>query len=319
MAARGEISTPRWLLGLFQASVFSLVYLLAPIYIISAILFLWFQYPSKNAAWLYAGPLILSYFSKPKAMPDFVRKYLRPMADYFQYEEISEFTYDDFRKAAKEQKKYILASQPHGVISFCGMCAAVNIPEDLTGIETAVASVLLRVPILKHVLGIYGLVDASGRNFKKKIQQEGINGSVVVYVGGIAELFKSSRKEERLYLSKRKGFVKYALQYGVDIIPVYLFGNTSILTVVKSGPIAKLSRKLQMSVTYFWGKYNLPIPRDDKLLYVRGKPLGMPHIPNPTDEDINKWHTLYCEEVVRLFDTYKKNVPLYKDKTLFID
>lgn len=252
-------------------------------------------------------------------MPNFVRNYLRPMADYFQYEEICEFTYDDLRKAAKEKKKFIIASQPHGVISFCGMCAAINLPEDLSGIETAVASVLLKFPILKNVLGIYGLMDASGRSFKKKIQQEGIAGCVVVYVGGIAELFKSSRKQERLYLSKRKGFIKYGLQYGVDVIPVYLFGNTSVLTVVKSGPIAKLSRKLQMSVTYFWGKFNLPIPRDDKLLYVRGKPLGLPHIPEPTEDDINKWHAKYCEEVVRLFDSYKKNVPLYKDKKLYID
>ena len=145
------------------------------------------------------------------------------------------------------------------------MCAAVNCPKELRGFRTAAASVLLKFPILKHVLGIYGLVDASGNNFRKVIQNEGLEGSVVVYVGGIAELFKSSRKEERLYLSKRKGFIKYALRYGVDIIPVYLFGNTSVLTVVKNGPIAHMSRKLQMSVTYFWGKYNLPIPRDDKV------------------------------------------------------
>lgn len=43
-----------------------------------------------------------------------------------------------------------------------------------------------------------------------------------IVLGGIAELFKSSRKEERLYLSKRKGFIKYALSYGVDVIPVSL-------------------------------------------------------------------------------------------------
>lgn len=51
-------------------------------------------------------------------MPNFVRNYLRPMADYFQYEEICEFTYDDLRKAAKEKKKFIIASQPHGVVRY---------------------------------------------------------------------------------------------------------------------------------------------------------------------------------------------------------
>ena len=40
------------------------------------------------------------------------------------------------------------------------------------------------------------------------MKKGGAAGSVVIYIGGIAELFKSSRKEERLYLSKRKGFIK---------------------------------------------------------------------------------------------------------------
>lgn len=319
MANSQTISTRRWLLGMIQASVFSLVYVLAPPYILSAILAVCFQYPSKNVAWIYAGPLILSYFSKPLKMENFIADYLKPMSDYFQFESIAEISDDELRESLKEKKNYILATQPHGVISFCGMCSAINTPKDLRGIETAAASILLKFPILKNVMGIFGLFDASSRNFKKKIQKGGIEGSVVVYVGGIAELFKSSRKEERLYLSKRKGFIKYALHYGVDIIPLYLFGNTSVLTVVKNGPIASISRKFQMAVTYFWGKYNLPIPRDDKLLYVRGKPLGIPHIPDPSSEDIDKWHAKYCEEVVRLFDTYKVHAPLYKDKTLYID
>lgn len=148
---------------------------------------------------------------------------------------------------------------------------------------------------------------------------EGIDGCLVLYIGGIAELFKSSRKEERLYLKKRKGFIKVALREGVDIIPVYLFGNTSVLTVMKTGPLANMSRKLQVSLTYFWGKYYLPIPRPEKLLYVRGKPLGLPHILEPTNEDVDKWHVIYCEEVTRLFNENKEKLPAYKNKGLFID
>lgn len=121
-------------------------------------------------------------------------------------------------------------------------------------------------------MGIFGLMDASSASLRKhfkasaKTNKDDLAGrSVVIYVGGIAELFKSSRKEERLYLSKRKGFIKLALQENVDVIPVYLFGNTSVLTVVKTGVLADLSRRLGVSLTYFWGKWYLPIPRDDKV------------------------------------------------------
>lgn len=154
---------------------------------------------------------------------------------------------------------------------------------------------------------------------EERFKSQGIDGSIVLYVGGIAELFKACRDEERLFLSKRKGFIKLALQEGVDVVPAYLFGNTRVLTIFKHGPLAALSRSTGIALTYFWGKYYLPIPRDEKLLYARGKPLGLPHIESPTEQDVNKWHQKYCDEVRRLFDANKEKVPMYKHKTLYID
>jgi len=204
-------------------------------------------------------------------------------------------------------------------ISFAGICSAISVPPYLRKIPTAVASSLLQTPILKNVMGIFGLIDASGKNFTNHIRKKGLKGCVVIYTGGIAELFKSCRTEERLYLKKRKGFIKIALREGVDVVPVYFFGNTSVLSILKSGPLASLSRKMQVALTYFWGKFYLPIPRDEKLLYARGKPLGLPHIPEPTDEDVNKWHGKYCHEIEILFEKYKEKVPNYKHKKLIIE
>jgi Diacylglycerol acyltransferase len=47
--------------------------------------------------------------------------------------------------------------------------------------------------------------------------------------------------------------------------------------------------------------------------------MELPHIPDPTQEDMDKWHAKYCEEVTRLFERNEEKVPLYKHKTLFID
>jgi 1-acyl-sn-glycerol-3-phosphate acyltransferase len=89
-----------------------------------------------------------------------------------------------------------------------------------------VAEAVLRTPILKHVMGIFDLISASKSSLMKQLKKPGVEGSIVLYVGGMAELFLSSEQEETLYLKKRKGFIKLALQTGVDIVPVYLFGNT---------------------------------------------------------------------------------------------
>lgn len=37
------------------------------------------------------------------------------------------------------------------------------------------------------------------------------------------------RDKERIYLSKRKGFVKVAMQAGADIVPVYILGQSQVI------------------------------------------------------------------------------------------
>ncbi len=347
---KDDVSSIRWLAGMFCASIFTFTYIFAPIYIFSATLALLFRYPDIKIASVYALPLIISIFSSSKGMPGVVGM-LSPMLDYFDYEAIVE-NKEALEENLDKGKNFIFACQPHGVISFCGMCSSVHGKYKYRGLKTAAASALLKFPILKNVMGIFALTDANGKNLKKILRKPGIDGSIVIYVGGIAELFKSSRKEERLFLSQRKGFIKLSLREGVDIIPVYLFGNTSILTVVsemnfsianyiisyhdsdiryvchfmqfmwqlKTGRLAKLSRKLQTSFTIFWGKYYLPIPRDERLLYVAGKAIEIPKISEPTLEDIDKYHKIYVQEVRRIFDTYKSRAgPVYENKNLFID
>jgi hypothetical protein len=115
---------------------------------------------------------------------------------------------------------------------------------------------------------MFGIISASKRSIKAALKKPGVAGCVVLYVGGMAELFLSCEKTERVYLKKRKGFIKLALQEGKDIIPVYLFGNTTVLSVLKTGLLASISRRLQVSFTYIWGRWGLPIPRDCKVRFI---------------------------------------------------
>jgi 1-acyl-sn-glycerol-3-phosphate acyltransferase len=315
---KGETPVVRWCIGLVMSSVFSLSYFIAPFYMLTAILALIFHFPSIPMAWLFASPIIISAIFPPIASP-WLLKMLSPMLDYFEYEQIHETSPVDTRKEILNGKNYLLVMQPHGSISFVSIASAIAATDAFRGtMPTAVADALLYTPILKHVLGIFGLVSASKQSVQKQLKKKGPEGCVVLYVGGMAELFLSCENEEKVYLKSRKGFVKLALQSGVDIVPVYLFGNTNVLSVLKTGVLAYLSRKLQVSLTYIWGRWLLPIPRDCKLLYVAGQPLGMPKLENPSNEEIDKWHSKYCHEVERLFEKYKEKVPEYKHKKLEI-
>lgn len=143
--------------------------------------------------------------------------------------------------------------------------------------------------------------------------------SVVLYIGGIAELFLCSDQEERLFIKKRKGFVKLAMRAGVPIVPVYFFGNTSVLQVLVHPVLQKIARSTGITLTVFWGLFGSPIPRPNPITGVIGRPIEMPHVPEPTDEDVDKYHLKYVEEVQRLFEKYKKHNPDYEGKALSLE
>ena len=48
-------------------------------------------------------------------------------------------------------------------------------------------------------------------------------------------------------------------------MPLYFFGNTSVLSIPKSQFLESISRSMQMSLTLFWGQWGLPIPRQNKV------------------------------------------------------
>ena len=223
-----------------------------------------------------------------------------------------------------EGKRVIGCMHPHGVFPFVSVCAVTSTLQAKDGfgdgildLPTAVANVIRTMPILKDVVGVFGCIDASGSYLKSRLQRR--KGSVVLYVGGMVELFYASPKKETVFLKKRKGFVKLALRTGADLVPVYLFGNTTSLEALKWPILAKISRKTGVSFTLFWGRWFLPLPKKVKLTYARGRPLGLPHIEHPSDEDVEKYHALYVKKLVELFDRYKKFNPDYADKQLAVE
>ena len=115
--------------------------------------------------------------------------------------------------------------------------------------------------------------------------------------------------------------IRAALRTGVEIIPIYFLGNTSVLSVFKSEILRKIARATGASITALWGRFYLPIPRSRKIVGILGKPLGIPctPIPEPTQEQVDEWHRKYLSEVTRIFEQYKGTNPDYKDKSILFE
>jgi hypothetical protein len=99
--------------------------------------------------------------------------------------------------------------------------------------------------------------------------------SVGVLVGGIAEMFLLRQDCEQIKLLGRKGFVRIAVEAGTPILPVYIFGNSKVLSF---GPawLQRWSRKLRASLGLMYGVWGLPIPRRLPIYMAVGKPVPVP-------------------------------------------
>eukprot|EP00904_Undaria_pinnatifida_P008005 jgi/Undpi1/4334/HiC_scaffold_17.g07700.m1 len=298
--------------GTVAVSLFSACYFYALLWL-PAVALLFFFVSKAAAAVLflpYAVSVLLPSKRFPKLLSTWFFKCALKVHDFEQVMETSEAELMEIEK----DKKIIYAIQPHGVMSIAGICAGIHLAPRLTP-PTCAASVIQRIPILKHVFGMFGLVGASSHSLIKTLKTS----SLVLYVGGIAELFMSTPAEERLYVGKRKGFIKLAMRTGSEVIPCYYFGNTTVLEIIRHPMLTNISRKLGVSITILWGRWGLPVPMPCKVICVTGKPIGVPKKEFPSDEDVDKYHAIYVKEVKRLFDTYKGRLPDYKDKELFIE
>lgn len=303
--------------GCLAASIFTCVYIAVPI-LVFAIPILIVVAPSWWVTWTLAGPFLLSALSPPMPSRSFLQAWpFRHMPAYFNFSEIREISDAEVQKLI-EERPVIFSIQPHGVFSFGGASAGVEWANRWwhpKQIPTSVASSVLHTPLVKHVVGLFGVVDASTKSLTSWLSK---GKSVVLYIGGIAELFLVSQDEEKLFAAKRKGFIKLALRTGSEVVPVYFMGNTSVLSVLTGDVLRKVARMTGVTLTWFWGYKGTLIPRPNKILGVLGRPLGIPKEPiaEPTQEQIDAFHKKYLEEVRRLFDSYKQYNPDYAHKEL---
>lgn len=135
--------------------------------------------------------------------------------------------------------------------------------------------------------------------------------NICIVVGGNPEMHLCSINRHKVYIKKKKGFIKYALRYGYKLQPVYCFGEADTFHIAKmfqgfgyAMSISSnyfLNRFSIMTIFFSWGKFYL-LPRRTPLMIAYGSIIKLPHIHEPTDDEINYWHSVYIEKLKILFE-----------------
>jgi hypothetical protein len=132
--------------------------------------------------------------------------------------------------------------------------------------------------------------------------------AIGLMVGGIAEMFMIRRDHERVKLRDRKGFVRIALEHGVPILPVYMFGANQVLDF---GPpwLQRISRRMRASVGMIYGIWGLPVPRRLPIFKVTGAPMPVGPAMRKDHPDfarrVDELHAQFITELERVYYTHR--------------
>jgi 1-acyl-sn-glycerol-3-phosphate acyltransferase len=168
------------------------------------------------------------------------------------------------------------------------------------GVEGVVADVLLRLPVFKHIFAAKGCHPADAATLARLLRTR----SVAIIPEGVAGIFHGASRSagERVYLSRRRGFLRAALVAGTPVIPVYTLGNSQLLSFVG---LPGLSRRLRVSVGLFFGLGGSPYPHRPRMLTVVGDPLEVEQCEDPTPPQVDELHGRLCAALTTLFDSHK--------------
>ncbi|XP_068600577.1 2-acylglycerol O-acyltransferase 3b [Brachionichthys hirsutus] len=228
-------------------------------------------------------------------------------------------------------KNYILGCHPHGIMSIgalaCFGTESCGFAQTFPGLKSTlvVLAGLFRLPIFREYLMSGGLCPVSKPSLAHLLSQSGKANAVVIVIGGAAESLASSPGVNTVVVKQRKGFVRIALEFGADLVPVYSFGENELFKQVIFSD-GSLGRKLQdlfkvilgFAPCLFVGESMMFIPYRTPVTIVVGSPISVPKSVTPTEEEIDHYHRLYVDGLTKLFHEHKVSCGLSANHKLQI-
>ncbi|XP_065225545.1 2-acylglycerol O-acyltransferase 3-like [Planococcus citri] len=229
---------------------------------------------------------------------------------------------------------YLFASFPHGFLCYgpsTNIMSDVNqFDEAFPGLNPYLATLNgnYYAPFMRDFYLLWGGCAVSPRSISHILNGPAGNVCVLI-VGGRSEQKINTPGKNRVVLKNRKGFVRMALKSGSSLVPVYSFGETFLYKEPTSNLYRRLREKLRASFDpeffLFRGPCTLGhlfglLPYQQQVTTVVGKPIPVPKVEEPTKELIDKYHEIFVQEFVQLFEKYKgKYDPEGEEGTLRIE
>lgn len=224
----------------------------------------------------------------------------------------------ELHPSAKREGPLIFCIVPHGVIPL-GIDYAMFDKLGAGRCNWVAAPVLFKLPFFRSYLERVGAMPANAANIRAALAR---NENVAIVLDGVAGMFQATTEHQEVaYLLKRKGIVKFALESGASLVPVYGFGHSELWTKLLDPfrLFERISTSLDISLVPFFGLGGWPLGPTNRvpLAMVFGQPLECPQKPVPSQGEIDCYHTHLLDSFKETFDKHKAAYG-WSQKTLMI-
>lgn len=220
---------------------------------------------------------------------------------YYRYFDSYQLIFED--KEGLNSSKSMFAFHPHGII-VGGMGLAATTHAFFREAEVVGSRMATDIPWGGLVMRFYGIEGVHPENFNQMMNQ----GKNVMFVpGGFEEATLTRFGKDRVFIKKRKGFIKMALEFGYTVHPCYTFGETRLFNTYTNETLGLLLNKMKMPGVIAYSN-RIIFPNDHvRLSTIVGRGIKMPVLPNPTQEQVDKYHQIYVNELKGVYDRWKQN------------
>jgi hypothetical protein len=149
------------------------------------------------------------------------------------------------------------------------------------------------LPILSCLISWWGLDSVNQSRMTEFMEK---NANIALYPGGFEEQALTTNKACRVFIKKRKGFIKMALRYGYKVAPVLCLGeNNTLNTIDHLLSLRLFLASIKIPAILPYSRFGVFPNFDVDITVIVGKPIQVPKIDHPTAQDVKHWHKVYME------------------------
>ncbi|CAL8071228.1 unnamed protein product [Calicophoron daubneyi] len=231
-------------------------------------------------------------------------------------------------------KTYLVGYHPHGISPIGLFTSFMTEANQFSKVFTKLTPVVagdsrhFYMPLWRDLLLNLGVISVSEKSLMHVLdpnKEENKGNFVIVLVGGVPEMLESHPHHNVLYMRRRYGFFRLALQTGSSLIPCLTFGELSLVDQLPNEP-GSLTRSIQ---EYFLKRIGTPlpfpypygigpIPHRVPVYTVVGAPIPCERISHPSREQVSKLKELYLKKLSELYQRYRDSLDPEAGELIFV-